>query len=128
MLYRVVVPAQPTETVPAGAALLAHGRGTALMQASDESFGECCAKAARHGTLVKIPGGANEIGTYDETYGELRLRQGGADRLAIWLGHPISRGDLEARENRTVRRGRARRLLYEGRVAEAFRIDRRMGL
>jgi hypothetical protein len=33
-----------------------------------------------------------------------------------------------ARDNRSDRRHRARRLFYQGRYAEALRIDRRMGL
>jgi hypothetical protein len=39
----------------------------------------------------------------------------------------VNRGDLEARENRSSRRARARRLTFEGRIAEAAKLDRRFG-
>ena len=130
MLYPVVVPKAPTDAIPRGAAILEHGRGSALVfgGTSRERFGERCAQAVRHGQLIRLPGGCVEVGHYEATDGEIRLRYGGALVLARWLGHPVSRGDLEARDNRADRRRRARQLFYQGRHAEAARIDPRMGL
>jgi hypothetical protein len=68
------------------------------------------------------------IGVYDAADGELHLRHGAAALLARWIGRPVSRGDVAAGDNRTDRRARARRLFYEGRHADAARIDPRMGL
>jgi hypothetical protein len=129
MLYLVLVPKEPTDAIPRGAAILEHGRGSALVLANvNEPFGERCAQAARHGRLMPVPDGCIAVGHYESTDGELRLQHGGAHALARWLGHPVSRGDLEARDNRTTRRHRARQLFYQGRYAEAQRIDPRMGL
>ncbi len=128
MLYRVLVPEQPTDAIPRGAAMLEHDCRSALVLMSGEPFGERCAQAERHGRRVAIPEGCIEVGHYDSIDGELRLQLRGAEALGRWLGHPVSRGDLEARDNRTVRRHRARLLLYQGRFAEAARIDPRMGI
>ncbi len=59
------------------------------------------------------------------TDGELRARNIRA--LEAWPGRRVSRSDLEALDNRTTRRHRARRLFMQGRYAEAQRIDPRMG-
>jgi hypothetical protein len=95
---------------------------------SREPFGERCAQAIQHGRRVALPDGCVEVGYYDSLDGELRAHRHGITALARWLGHPVSRGDLEARDNRSERRSRARQLLYQGRFAEAARIDPRMGL
>lgn len=102
MLHPVLVPREPTDAMPRGAAILGHGRGSALVLANArERFGERCAQAARHGKLIRLPGGCVEVGHYESTDGEVRLRHGGALTLSRWLEHPVSRGDLEARDNRT---------------------------
>lgn len=102
---RPLVPKAPTDAIPRGAAILGHGRGSALVLANArERFGERCAQAARHGQLIRPPGGCVEVGHYESTDGEVRLRHGGALTLSRWLGHPVSRSDLEARDNRTDRR------------------------
>jgi hypothetical protein len=75
---------------------------------------------------VAIPAGCIEIGAYEATDDELRCRNVAA--LEAWLGRRVSRSDLEALDNRTTRRHEARRLLMQGRYAEAQRIDPRMGL
>jgi hypothetical protein len=100
----------------------------ALMHASREPFGERCARAVVSGALVSLPDEVKAIGVYDATDGELHLRHGAASLLARWIGRPVSRGDIAAGDNRTDRRAHARRLFYEGRHAEAARIDPRMGL
>jgi hypothetical protein len=69
------------------------------------------------------------VGVYNDHDGELRLNAyRGAPLLSAWCGHPIHRGDLEARDSRSARRMQARRLMMQGRTAEAFQLDRRMGL
>lgn len=58
MLYPVVVPKAPTDAIPRGAAILKHGRGSALVfgGTSRERFGERCAQAVRRGQLIRLPG------------------------------------------------------------------------
>jgi hypothetical protein len=129
MLYRVLIPPQATEAIPRGAALLEDGPGRALVCASSAPLGERCAQAIQQRRHVALPQeGCVEVGYYDSLDGELRAHRHGLEALARWLEHPVSRSDLEARDNRNARRARARRLLYQGRFAEAARIDRRIGL
>jgi hypothetical protein len=133
MRYRVLAPAEPSDAIPRGAAVLEHrrcaqGAAYARVYAGRDRFGELCAQAAQRGRLVALPEDCAEIGYYDAIDGELHLQRHQVATLAGWLGHPVSRNDLEARDNRTVRRHRARRLFYQGRYVEAARIDRRMGL
>jgi hypothetical protein len=130
--YRVLVPAEPSDAIPRGAAVLeyrrhahgAHGR----IYAGRDQYGELCAQAARRGRLVGLPDGCTEVGFYDDIDGELRAHQRGLAVLERWLGRRVTRSDLEARENRSSRRAEARRLFFQGRFAEAARIDPRMGL
>jgi hypothetical protein len=129
MLYRVLIPEHATETIPRGAAMLEYNRRSALVLVSGEPFGECCAQAIQHGRRVALSHGCIEVGYYDSLDGELRAHRHGLEILARWLEHPVSRNDLLACDNRDERRARARRLLYQGRCAEAARIDPgRMGL
>lgn len=136
MRYRVVVPFEPSEAIPQGAAILETGeRGGpdrrqryGLMFAGHEQFGELCAQAACGGRRVVVPADCREVGYYDAVEGELRTHNPGTAALERWLGRRVSRSDLEALDNRAARRRRARRLLGQGRYAEAARIDPRMGL
>jgi hypothetical protein len=126
MLYRVLVPKEPTQEIPRGAALLETARGRGTMFLGRNQFGERCAKAIRQGRRVAIPADCIEIGSYEATDGELRALNIAA--LEAWLGRRVSRSDLEALDNRATRRHRARRLYMQGRYAEAQRLDLRMGL
>ncbi len=133
MRYRVLVPAEPSDAIPRGAAVLEYRRGArgaayGRMCAGREQFGELCAQAARHGRVVALPDGCVEVGFYDEVDGELRAHNRGIAHLEQWLGRHVYRGDLEARENRSARRAQARRLLFQGRIAEAAKLDPRLGL
>lgn len=131
MLYRVLVPAEPSNAIPRGAAVIewcragrtAHGR----VYADREQYGELCSQAIRQGLLVALPDSCTEVGFYDEVDGELRAHDRGLALLERWLGRPVSRGDLEAHETRSTRRAQARRLVLQGRFADAFKIDPRMG-
>jgi hypothetical protein len=129
-MYRVLVPSEPSELIPKGAALLQLRRGEGVVYlARGDSFAECCANARTRGRVVAIPEDAVEVGIFEEGDGELRLGHGsGVAALERWLGHRVYRNDLEARDNRSDRRARARRLTMQGRTAEAFLIDRRLGL
>jgi len=126
MLYRVLVPKEPTAEIPRGAALLETARGRGQMFLGRHQFGELCAKAVRRGRRVAIPPDCIEIGSFESTDGELRARN--VPALEAWLARRVSRNDLEALDNRTTRRHRARRLYMEGRRAEAQQLDPRMGL
>ncbi|MGA9315838.1 MAG: hypothetical protein WBV77_14565 [Solirubrobacteraceae bacterium] len=129
MRYRVLVPAEPTDAIPRGAALLEVDRtGYGLVSSGGAQFGELCAQALREGRRVAIPEGCVEVGYYDAIYGELHPQPRGVAALESWLGRPTNRSDFEAVENRMARCRRARRLLMQGRYAEAARIDPRMGL
>jgi hypothetical protein len=128
-MHRVLVPSEPTAEIPKGAALIEVGRGRGMMcHAPREPFAESCAQALRQGRLVELPEGCVEAGVFDEHDGELRLSHHAHGALDSWLGHRLSRSDLEARDCRSDRRARARRLTFEGRRAEAFLLDRRLGL
>jgi hypothetical protein len=128
MPYVIVVPAEPGEGIPQGAAVVRTGRGAFLAYSDPHvPFGERCAQAIRCGRPVQVTGGT-EIGWFDDFEGEIRLNQRGAAVLAPWIGHPVYRNDLTARDNRADRRARARRLTMQGRLAEAYRLDRRLGL
>ncbi len=132
MRYRVLVPAEPSDAIPRGAAVLEYRRGArgaayGRMYAGRDQFGELCAQAARRGRVVALPDGCTEVGFYDEVDGELRAHNRGIALLEQWLGRRVSHGDLEARDNRAARRARARRLTCEGRLAEAARLDPRLG-
>jgi hypothetical protein len=81
MRYRVVVPAETTDAIPHGAALLeSHGRPSrdsrryGVVFAGREQFGELCAQAARQGRRVVIPEDCTEVGYYDAIDGELRAQ------------------------------------------------------
>lgn len=127
MRHRVLLPSEASEAVPRGAALLEVRRGVGLVFNSRESFAERCAQALLEGRRVAIPAGCVEVGYYDAADGELRGHHQGILALERWLGRRVSRGDLEARENRTERRRRARSLYIQGRHREAAALDRRMG-
>jgi hypothetical protein len=130
MRYRVLAPAQPSDAIPRGAAVLEqrrHGAAYGRVYSGREHYGELCAQAALHGRVVALPDGCEEIGYYDSDAGELRAQRRGLAVLERWLGRRVHRGDLEARDNRSARRSRAR-LLFEGRTAEAAAIDPRLGL
>lgn len=128
MPHVIVVPEEPGEDIPKGAAVVRAGQGAFLMYSDPlVPFGERCAQAVRRGRPVQVAGAA-EIGWFDEFEGEVRLNRRGAALLAPWIGHPPYRNDLTARDNRTDRRNRARRLTMQGRLAEAWMIDRRLGL
>ncbi|HEY5286201.1 MAG TPA: hypothetical protein VIJ50_03750 [Solirubrobacteraceae bacterium] len=132
MRYRVLVPAQPSASIPRGAAVLEHRRraGAAYgrVYSGRDQFGELCAQAARQGRGIALPDGCTEVGFYDEVDGELRAHNRGIALLEHWLGRRVYRGDLEARDNRSAKRARARRLAFEGRIAEAAKLDHRLGL
>jgi hypothetical protein len=133
MRYRVLVPAEPSDAIPRGAAILeyrrrAHGATYGRVYAGPDQFGELCAQAARQGRVLALPDDCAEVGFYDEVDGELRAHDRGIALLERWLGRRMYRGDLEARDNRSARRARARRLLFQGRFAEAAKLDRRLGL
>jgi hypothetical protein len=81
MLYRVLVPKEPTHEIPRGAALLETARGRGTMFLGRHQFGELCAKAIRQGRHVAIPADCIEIGSYEATDGELRARNGAASSL-----------------------------------------------
>lgn len=131
MRYRVLVPAEPSDAIPRGAAIVeyrrhahgAHGR----VYAGRDQYGELCAQAVRRGRVVALPDGCAEVGFYDDVEGELRAHRPGLAVLERWLGRRVSRSDLEARDNRSARRARARRLTFEGRITEAAKLDRRLG-
>jgi hypothetical protein len=127
MSYRVLVPTAATPTIPEGAALLQIGAGRALAYRSQDSFGECCAQAVRRGHPVPIPEGCVIVGYFDEVEGEINLEPRNASVLERWLGHRVYRNHLLARDNRSERRGQARRMMMQGRTHEAFRLDRRGG-
>jgi hypothetical protein len=113
MLYRVLIPEHATEAIPRGAALIEYNRRSALVITNRrEPFGERCAEAIQHGRRVALPDGCVEVGYYDSIDGELRAHHHGLAALTAWLGHPVSRSDLQARDNRDERRARARQLLY----------------
>lgn len=129
MAFRVLVPAHPTADIPAGAAMLEVSRGRALLlHAPRLPFAEACAQAVKRGRLVSVPGNCETGGFFDPERGELRPGQRGIHPLEAWVGKRLYRSDLDARENATQRRAQARRLLMQGRTADAYRIDRRFGL
>lgn len=133
MRYRVLVPAEPSTAIPAGAAILECRRDPrgvlhGWVIAGRDQYGELCAQAHRRGRLMVLPAGCTTVGCYDTIDGELRLERAGIAALERWLGRRVQRGDLQASDNRSDRRARARRLFQQGRYAEAFLIDRRMGL
>ncbi|HTU78597.1 MAG TPA: hypothetical protein VMF09_07540 [Solirubrobacteraceae bacterium] len=130
MRYRVL--AEASDTIPRGAAVLeyrrgSHGAAHGRVSAGQDRYGELCAQAVRRGRLVALPDACSEVGFYDDFDGELRAHQRGLAVLERWLGRRVSRSDLEARDNRSARRAEARRLAFQGRFAEAARIDPRMG-
>src|ERR1039458_3261857 len=99
-MYRVLVPEEPTDEILRGAALLEVRSGRGLVfYARQEGFDELCARSARDGRLVSLPGSCSEVGVYDEQDGELRLSHRSVQLLERWVGHRISRSDLEARDN-----------------------------
>jgi hypothetical protein len=131
MRYRVLVPAEPNDAIPRGAAVLeyrrcARGAAYGRVYAGRAQFGELCAQATRHGHRAAIPDSV-EVGYYDATDGLLRAQRPGVAALERWLGRRVYRDDLEALDNRFTRRGQARRLALQGRYAEAARIDPNMG-
>lgn len=129
MVYRALIPPEATEAIPAGAALLEDQRTEGIVALkAEEPFAEQCARAAREGRRVRLPQGCVEVGYYDAIDGELRLHEHRIAFVSAWLGRGVCRDDLQARENRSERRRRARSLLLQGRFLEAARIDRRMGL
>jgi hypothetical protein len=123
------VPKYDTHAIPRGAAVLAAGRDAILVfHDGREPFGERCAKAAK--SRFSPIGDRREyidVGSFETIDGELRLQHHGVASLSRWLGHPVGRSDLVARDNRDDRRHRARQLFFQGRFAEAFRIYSRMG-
>lgn len=127
MRCMVVVPADPDDVIPAGTAVLATGRGTFKAYADPGvCFGERCAQALLRGHTVQAAA-ATEIGWFDDFEGEVVLNRRGAAVLTQWLGRPVYRNDLQARDNRADRRHRARQLAIQGRLDEAYRLDRRLG-
>lgn len=76
MLYAVLIPEDPSEGIPRGAAVLLHGREHRSVLVSHdprELFGERCARAARHARRMILPVAAAEVGQYDAVDGEVRL-------------------------------------------------------
>ena len=129
MDHVVVVPvAGPCEGIPKGAAVVAGGRGRFLVSADlGVAFGERCARALGNGRLVAVAE-VIQVGWFDDHEGEVRLDPRRAGALDKWLGHRVYRNDLEARDNRQDRRRQARRLTLQGRAAEAFLLDKGLGL
>lgn len=133
MRYAIMIPAEASEDIPQGAAVIRHGRDALLVYSGPRvPFGERCARAIRNGRLVRagadVAVAAEEIGWFDDYEGEARLSRKGRTVLDRWLGHPVRRNDLAAWDNQADRRQRARRLTFQGRTAEAYLIDRRLGL
>lgn len=128
MRYRIVVPAAPTDAIARGAALIAAAPRRLVAYADPSvTFGERCARAIRQGRIVPAAG-ATGIGWFDDTDGEATLDRAGPAALREWLGHPVYLNDLRADDNRAERRHRARALTMQGRLAEAYEIDPRLGL
>ena len=128
MRYRIVVPAEPTDVIARGAAVIAAGPGRLAVYADPRvTFGERCARAIRQGRIVPAVQAAG-AGWFDDVEGEATLERAGAAALERWLGQRVYLNDLRAANNRTDRRHRARRLAMQGRLAEAFEIDRHLGL
>jgi hypothetical protein len=133
MSYSVLVPAdnKPRPGIPKGAALLQTRTSHALVaHAPRVSYGECCDRAAKGmGRLHRVDFDTVQVGVYDEHDGELRPdRRGSIERIKRWTGRRLHRGELIAIDNRDARRADARRLARQGRHAEAFMRDPRMGL
>jgi hypothetical protein len=125
----VVIPKEPSEECPKGAALLKTRRDFAFVAEDPrQGFAECCAQAAKNHRLVRLPAKVTVIGRYSQEDGELRVLQGRHQLLESWIGHRLTRNDLEARDSRSQRRSTARRLTMQGRYSEAWRIDKRLGL
>ena len=132
-MHRVIIPKdyQPRDLIPKGAALLELVQGRAICYFEhNASFADRCQAAARgQGRIVKLDFETTYVGTYDDTAGELRPdARYGASLLEKWYGRRVYRNDLEAKDNRNDRRAQARRLMMQGRTAEAYRLDKRLGL
>lgn len=132
MSYAVLVPAdnESCPGVPQGAGLLQTRNGHALVaHAPGVSIAECCDRAAKGtGRVHRVDFDTVQVGIYDEHDGELRPdRRGGIERIERWTGRRLHRGELIAIDNRDARRADARRLAQQGRYAEAFTRDPRMG-
>jgi hypothetical protein len=132
MSYPILVPAdnEPRPGIPKGAALLrTRNRHALVAHDPGVSYGECCDRAAKAmGRLHRVDFDTVQVGVYDEHDGELRPdRRGGMERIERWTGRRLHRGELIAIDNRDDRRADARRLAQQGRYAEAFIRDHRMG-
>jgi hypothetical protein len=132
MMQRVLVPAdnEQKDGIPRGACLLEiRGNRAICFFQRNTSFADLCQAASHNqGRLITIDFETVAVASYDDYNGELRpLNRGFAD-LEKWCGKPFYRNDLEAKDSLTSRRHQARRLMMQGRTAEAFRIDKRMGL
>jgi len=115
--------------IPKAAAVIAGGRGRFLVSADlGVTFGERCARALGNGRLVAVAAEVTEVGWFDDHEGEVRLDPRRAGILDQWLGHRVYRNDLGALDNRQGRRQQARRLTMQGRTAEAFLLDKGLGL
>src|ERR1700722_14670924 len=125
MLYPVLVAKEPTDAIPRGAAILEHGRRLSTRARENQRAVRRALRASRPPRPAYAA--ARRMHRGRPLRIDPRRNTPAARVLARWLGHPVSRGDLEARENRTTRRHRARQLFYQGRYADAQRIDPRMG-
>lgn len=123
----IVIPEAPDESISRGAAVIRCSRGTFTYFDRSVPFGERCAQALRRGRRVQA-GGGTEVGWFDDFEGEVRLQRQAEAALREWLGHPVHRNDLMARDNRDDRRHRARQMSLQGRFAEAYLIDPSLGL
>lgn len=124
-----MVPASGTpDEIPKGAAIVASARPGWFLVFTDPRvrFGERCARALANGQPRQLqPAGMTRVGWFDDQEGKVRLDHTNAAALDRWLGSRAYLNDLQAVNNRDERRRRARRLMAQGRVAEAFRVDRR---
>lgn len=128
-MYALYVPADTQSDIPEGAALVECGRGRVCVYwARDESYAECCAQAVKRGRVIAIPEGAIMIGMFSPADEEVRLQANAISMLERWLRRRVYRNELKARDNRDERRRQARHLTMQGRTAEAWKLDRRLGL
>jgi hypothetical protein len=130
----IYVPSDPASftdpAVAVGAALLSprqlprSGR-CQLFAAYDRTrgFADSCRAAERGRPVILDRELLTHVGWWDSFEGEIRLMPRGTHLLHRWIGHPVHRNDLAARDNRADRRRDARNAYMRGDVARANRLD-----
>jgi hypothetical protein len=100
MRYRVLVPAESSDAIPRGAAVLEYRRGARGIYGrvfyGRGQYGELCAQAAERGGVVAFPAGCQEIGYYNAIDGELRAQQRGLDEYTEAISRRATTGQLGA--------------------------------